>query len=240
MSNCYRSDALVYVCECGDSYSEKIEPPTPHDSEFRTTLEPTCTNAGVRSYVCLEEACPFYKQPIQSSTLKPLGHTYGEGGKCIRCGAGLEVGATFTDGALTYELLTEDTVAVEDWDASDTDGNLTIPETVISPEGKAYTVTELYKFVSWRDAEELISITIPDTVTEAAEYLFDSATELVEVNGGNGLSVIPEGMFYGCESLTKVNGLSGATEIGDYAFCECTNLGKESNQIAWDNLTRIG
>lgn len=101
-------------------------------------------------------------------------------------------------------------------------------------------MTELYKFVSWRDAEELISITIPDTVTEAAEYLFDSATELVEVNGGNGLSVIPEGMFYGCESLTKVNGLSGATEIGDYAFCECTNLGKESNQIAWDNLTRIG
>jgi hypothetical protein len=89
---------------------------------------------------------------------------------------------------------------------------LTIPQCV-SNNGTIYTVTDVGSF---RNSEELTSVTIPSSVTSIGAQA-----------------------FYGCTGLTSVSIPSSVTSINDYAFCECTGLKKVSisDMSAWCNIS---
>lgn len=95
---CTEAGEKTYTCDCGDSYTEEI-PATGHhyengectdcgekDPNYHThsytetvTKEPTCTEAGEKTYTC--ECGDSYTEEIPAK-----GHHYGEDDKCTDCG----------------------------------------------------------------------------------------------------------------------------------------------------------
>ena len=67
-ATCEEAGLLTYVCRCGDSYTEKIEP-TGHNYVPETRVEPTCTEDGYVTYVC--RCNDSYQEDIKST-----GHSY--------------------------------------------------------------------------------------------------------------------------------------------------------------------
>ena len=79
---------------------------------------------------------------------------------------------------------------------------------------------------NWCFAElpNLKKITIPSSVKEFGEELFKYCTSLEEFTVPAKMTVIPSEMFRGCTSLSKVTLHSKVTEIGYNAFEDCTSL----------------
>ena len=95
---CTEAGEKTYTCDCGDSYTEEI-PATGHhyengectncgekDPNYHThsytetvTKEPTCTEAGEKTYTC--DCGDSYIEEIPAT-----GHHYGEDDKCTDCG----------------------------------------------------------------------------------------------------------------------------------------------------------
>ncbi|MCC8167783.1 MAG: leucine-rich repeat protein [Clostridiales bacterium] len=69
----------------------------------------------------------------------------------------------------------------------------------------------------------LVSITIPSSVTELSAYTFQNCTSLKNVSMP-GVTEIGAGCFAGCTSLASVTLPEGFTVIGGYAFEGCTAL----------------
>jgi hypothetical protein len=83
-------------------------------------------------------------------------------------------------------------------------GAVVIPSAI---EGR--TVTSIGEFAfgtgSWRYSEtNLISVTIPDSVTNIEQAAFENCQNLTNVMIGNGVINIKEGAFYNCWSLTAL------------------------------------
>ncbi|MCH5335466.1 MAG: leucine-rich repeat domain-containing protein [Alistipes sp.] len=73
--------------------------------------------------------------------------------------------------------------------------------------------------------DRLVSITIPDSVTEIEQYAFEYCTNLTNVTiGGNGATGIGYSAFQNCTSLTNVTIGNGVTKIETTAFKDCFSL----------------
>ena len=72
--------------------------------------------------------------------------------------------------------------------------------------------------------ENLISISLPNTVTEIGEAAFDHCPNLTTVTFNNNLVTIGPGAFIGCAKLTNVILPESLTTIGNSAFNSCTSL----------------
>ena len=70
----------------------------------------------------------------------------------------------------------------------------------------------------------LLTITIPDSVTEIGAGMFCYCTSLKSVVLPGTMTSIPASMFYECTSLESVNIPGGITEIGAQAFYNCNSL----------------
>ncbi len=82
----------------------------------------------------------------------------------------------------------------------------------------------------------IVSITIPDSITCIGDWAFSECTSLTNVNIGNGVTSIGNYAFDGCTSLESITIPNSIKKIGDHAFGGCTSL--EYNE--YDNGYYLG
>jgi len=93
------------------------------------------------------------------------------------------------------------------------------------------------KISSFKDCTTLLTITIPESVTNIGGYSFDGCVNLKDINMPNGLTTIGEGAFLECTSLSEISIPSSVNTIKYDAFKGCTNL----NNIQFPNsVTTMG
>jgi len=90
---------------------------------------------------------------------------------------------------------------------------------------------------AFSDCTNLISITIPGSVTSIWEDTFYGCTSLANVTIGNGVTSLGFRSFSGCTSLISITIPSGVTNIWDNTFENCTSL---QNVIIPNSVTSIG
>ena len=71
---------------------------------------------------------------------------------------------------------------------------------------------------------KLVSITIPDNITDLGTYAFSGCTLLTSVVLPSGITAIGNYTFQNCSSLATIDIPSTVTSIGQYAFYGCTVL----------------
>ena len=87
----------------------------------------------------------------------------------------------------------------------------------------------------FKDNRNIVSLTIPDSVTTLQNRICSGCTALREVRLPSGLTVIPDETFDGCSSLSTVHFPNALRQIRSDAFCG-TGL---TEFIAPDSLTAI-
>ena len=80
--------------------------------------------------------------------------------------------------------------------------------------------------MAFYDNDNIVSVTIPNSVTTIGEYAFFNCSNLEIVNIGENsqLTEIGDRAFYNCSSLTSIYIPDSVTMIGYYAFDSCDNL----------------
>lgn len=125
-------------------------------------------------------------------------------------------GSTFDDGILTYTVLQDNQVSVTSCVSTAT--NVSIMPTIDS-----------YDIVSIGDSafagcENLLSITIPSSVTEIGAGAFQSCSSLKKIILPDSITEVPDGAFVSCTSLESVTLGNDVTDLGRMAFGYCTAL----------------
>lgn len=118
---------------------------------------------------------------------------------------------------------------------------LAIPDTI---EGLPVTVIDWYAF---ENCTNLVSVTLPDTITHISrfafvhcinletvnmpsslyaieQYAFHDCPKLTGISLPDGLAVIETRAFSGCSAITELTIPASCTQVGDYAFLECDSL----------------
>ena len=75
-----------------------------------------------------------------------------------------------------------------------------------------------------RAPRELVSYTIPDTVTVLCDRAFYDCKSLTSLTIPNSVTAIGDDVFYHCDILTSLTIPNSVTSIGDSAFWDCSSL----------------
>ncbi len=97
---------------------------------------------------------------------------------------------------------------------------VTIPSTV-TYNGISYSVTRIREY-AFGYCSELISITIPNSVTSIGDHAF-YGSGISSITIPNSVASIEKSTFADCANLTSIN-MEGVRTIGNKAFAECTAL----------------
>ena len=103
---------------------------------------------------------------------------------------------------------------------------------VAVPEG--VTEVKAYTFYGFKD---LIQVTLPEGVTTIGEYAFSDCSSLTSITIPEGVTTIGGSAFSGCSSLTGITIPKSVTAIGDDAFYGCSSL---SSITIPEGVTTIG
>ncbi len=134
-----------------------------------------------------------------------------------------------TSGKYEYRLLGDGTAEIAGLRGYAAD--LVIPETL-----DGIPVSRIGE-KAFYDNKRLVSVEIPDTVTEIGSRAFQYCTSLSRTVLSKRLRVIGEGAFLSCESLPEIALPDTLTEIGDSAFRYCSLL---VGIVLPEGLLRIG
>ena len=93
------------------------------------------------------------------------------------------------------------------------------------------------KLIQYPTGSNMISYTVPDSVTEIQDYAFANNSNLKELMISDRVTIIGEGVFEYCTGLTNVMLPDSLTSIGDCAFRGCFAL---ADIIIPDGVTSIG
>ena len=94
--------------------------------------------------------------------------------------------------------------------------------------------TNLIKFLT---SKNLVSYSIPETVTSISNGAFLDCSSLNSVSIGENVTSIGDDAFKGCSNLNAITIPNNVTSIGSRAFYECTSLNSVS---IGENVTSIG
>lgn len=204
-----------------------------HDHSYTATVtkQPTCTEAGVRTYTC---SCSHsYTEPIA-----PLGHNF-ENNTCKNCNIkefvyitdGTNARVTSYNGSLSAVIIPEklDTYTVNAIGDSAFENktfitSIAIPATVKDIGSNAFYNTGYYiNSANWTDGVLYIgsfliqansslkpTYVVKDGTTVIADYAFSSRSSLVNITLPKTVVTIGDYAFSGCSSLSSVT--TGATE----------------------------
>ena len=117
-----------------------------------------------------------------------------------------------TTAIVTYQSYSDDYT-------SDYSGAVVVPGSVTYND-KNYTVKSIGYAAFW-GCSDLISVTIPSSVTNIDSYAFRNCTCLNSINIPDSVIYIDWGTFSGCTSLTSVTIPNRVKEIDRYAFEGC-------------------
>ena len=96
--------------------------------------------------------------------------------------------------------------------------------------GKAVTIIPEEAFVN---ANNLKSITIPNSITSIGEFAFSGCTKLTNVTIPDSVTRIGKYAFSDCTSLTSLTVGNGVTSVGDNVFYNCENLSYNKHDNAY-------
>ena len=120
----------------------------------------------------------------------------------------------------TYEHLTyriyHDEVSIEKFDNE-------VESVVIPEEIEGYPVTGIYSN-AFENCDRLVSVVMPDRVTNLNWMQFSNCTNLKEVHLPAGLTSVGDSVFQNCTSLEEITIPDGVTSIGNGAFYGCSGL----------------
>lgn len=112
-------------------------------------------------------------------------------------------------------------VAAKDHEGNYYSGNVDIPSEIVR-DSKTYSVTGIGARAFW-DCSRLISVTIPNSITEIGGYAF-ARSSLTSVDIPNSVTHIGDQAFWDCGSLTSMTIGNSVTTIGQSAFRDCSGL----------------
>ena len=114
-------------------------------------------------------------------------------------------------------------------------GNATDTAIIIANEYEGKPVVAVAE-EAFKECETIVSVTIPDSVTEIEEGAFKECKNLSSVTFPNSLTKIGDSAFADCGNLLSVVIPDSVTDLGVSAFKECQNL---SSVTLSNNLTEI-
>ena len=134
-----------------------------------------------------------------------------------------------TCGDYAYEVTGAQTAKIVNYKGNAT--NLVIPS-----ELDGYTVTYIDD-EAFAGTDSIVTVTIPDSVTDMGFCVFNDSDSLQSVDFGSGITSISIGTFGYCSGLTSFTVSENITTICDEAFDHCENL---SSIIIPASVTSIG
>ena len=98
------------------------------------------------------------------------------------------------------------------------------------------TVTEIgsYAFYEWRNLENVV---MSKKITKIGESAFSRCSSLTSITIPNSVTSIGKDAFWDCSGLTSITMSKGVTNIGERAFCDCSSL---TSITIPDSVTSIG
>ncbi len=131
------------------------------------------------------------------------------------------VASAATYGDYEYTVLDDGTVEITKYTGSE--ANLKIPSEI---DGKKVTSIGDYSFNTgpYKGNDNLVNLTVPDSVTRIGSYSFAFSDNLESVNIPGSVNIIGDAAFYNCSKLERLKISYGVTGIGERAFFGCRSL----------------
>lgn len=95
--------------------------------------------------------------------------------------------------------------------------DIIIPASVTC-DGTTYTVTGVGESAFWGYSDQLVSVTLPNTITTIGGSAFALCSNLTSINIPSSVTTIGESAFAGCSSLISIAIPNSVTTIGEQAF----------------------
>ena len=157
----------------------------------------------------------------------------------VKCTDGFILNKTDATDAVTenlkYKLNYDETAEIVDYE--DSQKEITIPESIYY-KGFTFKVANIDNS-AFKNCKNLISITIPSSVTTICGDTFSNCTNLTSVAISDSVTSIEYGAFYNCENLVNVTIPNSVTDIGAHAFYSCDNLKNiyyKGSQEEWNKI----
>lgn len=209
--NCYQGgilEVVVYFDNPEIKYQQRtFETPIVHSNVVDIlAVEPTCFNDGFTAGQRCASCNTFIVKPAVIPTT--VTHEF-INGHCNKCNTD-----TFTSGLKFFEYMTQGELYV----TKDGEGTIELGsnEVVIPAIYNGMPVVGICDFTF--ENSNIVSIEIPESVTDIGMYAFRGCTNLATVNIPSGVTQIDASTFSGCASLEEIIIPKGVTEIGGQAF----------------------
>ena len=85
-------------------------------------------------------------------------------------------------------------------------------------------ITSIYYYGMFRNEKNLVSVTLPESLTDLGSSTFEYCSNLTTINLPGKLTSIGQSAFEGCSSLTNIKLPESITSIGQRAFSYCSSL----------------